>query len=64
MERKEICKFWASIGITAGLAVFFFGIVQNWNQMDGAWTDITAGIILMVIGFTLAGIGGMFRRIK
>ena len=63
MERKEICKFWASIGITAGLAVFFFGIVQNWNEMDGAWTNIGAGIILMVMGFSFAGIGGMLRKI-
>lgn len=63
MERREICKFWASIGITAGLAVFFFGIVQNWNQMHGAWTNIGAGIVLMVMGFSFAVIGGMFKRV-
>ncbi len=63
MERKEICKFWASIGITAGLAVFFFGIVQNWNQMDRAWTNIVAGIILIIVGFALANKGGMFKKI-
>ncbi|MCJ7575133.1 MAG: hypothetical protein MUO80_00345 [Dehalococcoidia bacterium] len=63
MERKEICKFWASIGITAGLAIFFFGIVQHSNQVTGAWTDIGAGIFLIVIGFILAGIAGMFGKI-
>ena len=63
MERKEICKFWSGICITAGLAVFFFGIVQNWNQMNGAWTNIGAGIILIVVGFALANKGGMFKKI-
>jgi hypothetical protein len=63
MERKEICKFWGNIGITAGLAVFFFGIIQNFNHMSGAWTDIVAGIILMIMGFVFAAIAGMFKKI-
>jgi len=63
MERREIYKFWANIGITAGLAVFFFGIVQNQNNMNGACIDIWAGVILMAAGFSLAYKGGMYRKV-
>ena len=62
MRNQEICKFWANIGITAGLAVFFFGLTQYWNEMNGAWTNIGAGLSLVVIGFILAWKGGMFGK--
>ncbi|MFC2024927.1 hypothetical protein ACFLTG_00735 [Chloroflexota bacterium] len=63
MERKEIYKFWASIGITAGLAILFFGITQTGNNLGVAWFDIIAGIFLIIVGLVVAGKAGMFKKL-
>ena len=47
MEQGKL-RFYAPIGITAGLATFFFGITLL-PQIVG-WFDIGAGIVLITLG--------------
>lgn len=54
MKRTtEAARLLAPVGITAGLATFFFGISGKNNNWDGYWTNIICGVILIVIGFIL-----------
>ena len=50
---KEVSRFWAPIGITAGLSIFFFGIMswRNHQGGSGTWIDIGFGVLLILIGF-------------
>jgi len=50
IEAARLC---APVGITAGLATFFFGIISWRNHWSGAGTNIIAGIVLIVIGLVL-----------
>lgn len=49
----EAARILAPVGITAGLATFFFGISGSNNHWNGYWTNIISGIILIVTGFML-----------
>ncbi len=49
--NNEDRRMWAGIGITAGLTVFFVGISTG-ETAD--WTNIIAGIVLMISGFDMA----------
>lgn len=49
----EAARLLAPVGITAGLATFFFGMAGRFNNWNGAWTNIIAGTVLIVIGFAL-----------
>ena len=45
--RREVSRFWAPIGITAGLAILFFGTSKTQRS------DIIAGAIMIGAGFIL-----------
>lgn len=54
MKRTtEAARILAPVGITAGLATFFFGISGYNNHWANYWTNILCGVGLMVIGFIL-----------
>jgi len=46
VKEREVLRLSAPIGVTAGLATFFFGFTSQ----PVNWTNIVAGIILMVLG--------------
>jgi hypothetical protein len=52
VKEREASRFFAPIGITAGLATFFFGFALQPRN----WFDMWAGIILMGLGFIGAGV--------
>ena len=54
MKRNiEAARLLSPVGITAGLATFFFGISGRNNNWVGYWTNIICGVILVAIGFVL-----------
>lgn len=49
-------RFWASVGITAGLAIFFFGIsiFTSGLSLSTAIFDVVVGVFLLITGLLLA----------
>lgn len=52
-KNREAARLIGPVGITAGLATFFFGMAGKFNHWNDFWTNIIAGIIMIVIGFAL-----------
>jgi hypothetical protein len=53
-RTRESARLFGPVGVTAGLATFFFGIAGQFNHWNGYSTNIWAGIILVVIGLILS----------
>ncbi len=58
----ECARLFGPVGITAGLATFFFGISGKNNNWVGYNTNIYSGIILIAIGFVLVGLYLLFLK--
>jgi hypothetical protein len=52
VKEREASRLFAPIGITAGLATFFFGFALQPRH----WFDMWAGIVMVSLGFIGAGI--------
>jgi uncharacterized membrane protein len=50
----KAARLFGPVGVTAGLATFFFGISGWRNSWPDFWTNIIAGVILIIIGFILS----------
>ena len=61
--KPEDRRFWAAIGIGAGLATFFQGISYVPIEPFRGWFSIGAGMVLLILGFKIANPRGSRTKI-